>query len=78
VPFDDATNLYTVNPLTGTATLVGPNGLTAGNGIDGLAFLSSASAVPEPATLTLFGVGTAAIGIVSLVGYAWKRKVAAA
>jgi hypothetical protein len=61
--------LYRVNPSTGLATLVGPNGSTAGSGIDGIAFVPAATGVPEPASLTLLGLG--ALG---LLGYGWRKR----
>jgi streptogramin lyase len=69
-------NLYTVNTTTGAMTLVGPVGIpfnptTNVGGLSGLAF--SPSAVPEPSTLTMFGVG--ALG---LVGAAVRRRKRAA
>lgn len=59
---DDA--LYTLNVTTGEATLVGNNGPTEGNGIDGLAWLGSSRAVPEPAALLLV-----ALGLIGLVAF---------
>jgi hypothetical protein len=53
--------LYSLNKSTGAATLIGSNGSTAGDGIDGLADFSNSTAVPEPATtvplLLLGGLG---------------------
>lgn len=48
-------NLYTLDPTSGAATLVGPIGIGM---VDGLAFLGTATPpppVPEPSTLTLAG-----------------------
>jgi hypothetical protein len=42
---------YTVNVATGDATHVGSNGAIPFNGIDGIAFLGTVTAVPEPSTL---------------------------
>ena len=53
----DDGSLYTLDIATGAATLVGLNGPTADNGIDGLAFVPTASAIPEPASLALLGLG---------------------
>ena len=49
-----ANNLYTLNTTTGALTLIGPNA-----GLAGLAFAPAQTAVPEPGTLLLFGVGVA-------------------
>lgn len=54
---NDSSSLYSVNTLTGAATLIGSNGVT---GIDGLAWQSTAAAVPEPGSLSLLGLGLAA------------------
>jgi hypothetical protein len=37
--------------------------------LDNLAFTPTTSAVPEPASLTLLG-----LGVVGLAGYGWRRK----
>ena len=51
-------SLFTINTTTGAATLVGANGAVAGQGIDGLAWRSSAvaSAAPEPGTFALLAL----------------------
>jgi hypothetical protein len=42
--------------VTGLATLVGPNGATAGHGIDGIAIQDTVPVpAPEPATVVLVG-----------------------
>jgi DNA-binding beta-propeller fold protein YncE len=49
----DTETLYTIDVTTGAATAVGPNGPTAGDHIDGLAFGSlTPAAVPEPGAFT--------------------------
>jgi hypothetical protein len=53
-----SSRLFTINPTTGTATLVA-NILLGGNpigAIDGAVFLNTSSPVPEPATLALISV----------------------
>jgi hypothetical protein len=66
-----ANNLYQINPATAAATLVGPNGPTAGQGIDGLAFIPTGpvGAVPEPSGLAL---GLA--GALLVLGLRWRRR----
>lgn len=52
-------SLYTMNPSDGDATLIGPYG---SQNMVGLAFLgTAAAATPEPGTLTLLGLGFAAL-----------------
>ena len=46
---DAASNLYTLNPTSGTLTLIGPTGVAGG--LSGLAFV-----VPEPTGLAVFGM----------------------
>jgi PEP-CTERM motif len=53
--FGGATSLYSVDVGTGAATPIGANGLN--DGIDNLAWIADAPAVPEPTTLGLIGVG---------------------
>jgi hypothetical protein len=55
-------SLYSLNTANGLAALIGANGATAGDGIDGLAFVPDA-AVPEPSTFLLLGVGVASLAI---------------
>lgn len=47
------TNLYSIDPITARATLIGATGLSEGGG---LAFV-----IPEPATLLLLGMGSLAL-----------------
>ena len=53
----DVNNLYSINPTTGAATLIGPIG--SGLTVSGIAFYP-ASTVPEPASAWLTGVGALA------------------
>ncbi len=48
-----ASFLYRVNPNNGLATLIGDIGF---NGVSGLAFLGPSSIVPEPMSVTVFGL----------------------
>ena len=52
----DGAQLFTINPLTGSETLIGSTGR---NFIGDLAF--QADVVPEPATIGLVGIGLASI-----------------
>jgi hypothetical protein len=56
--------IFTIDPLTGAATLIGNTGV--GNSSD-LAFF--ATAVPEPSTIALLSVGFAGV-----LGYRWQRS----
>jgi hypothetical protein len=58
-PFSQ-THLIRIGPVTGQITDIGPSL----SNLDALAFL-----VPEPASLTLFGIGA-----VGLLGYAWRKR----
>jgi hypothetical protein len=58
-------SLYTLDPLTGALTLVGPYG--SNENIVGLAFVSD---VPEPGTLALFAIG----GITAAGWRRWKMR----
>lgn len=52
-------NLYSVDVITGQATLIGSNGVEF---VDGLTWVNlGARLVPEPATLALFGAGFASL-----------------
>jgi hypothetical protein len=61
---DGFSDLYTIDLATGAATRIGDIG--AGTlAVRGIAV----GAVPEPATITLFG-----LGIAGLLGYGWHRR----
>jgi len=54
-----ASNLYTLDPSTGTGTLVGAIGYSE---VDGLAFLATTDSTPEPSTLVLLSGALLAAG----------------
>jgi len=56
----ETNSLYSVNAGTGLATLIGPN---LQSGIEGLAFIPDAAAVPEPGSLLIVALGGAAIAL---------------
>ncbi len=60
-------NLYTLDPATGTLTLIGGLGLS-----DGLAGLAFSPTVPEPASLSLLAFG--ALAAVSWRRFRWFRS----
>jgi hypothetical protein len=65
-------SLYSVNLFTGTSNLIGSFAptITSGEGISGLAEAANVvTAAPEPASLTLLGLGVA-----SVIGYSWRRR----
>lgn len=66
--FGGDSNLWTIDLSTGLGTLIGPTGIPR---LGALAF--SSEAVPEPASLTLWGLG--ALGC-AVAGYC-RRKLAA-
>jgi hypothetical protein len=68
-PSNPLANLYTIDPTTGAATLVGAIGIPE---VDGLAFLSTTSPVttPEPSTFALAG------GFLVLAGMLRRRLAA--
>jgi hypothetical protein len=58
------TSIFSVNTATGTGTLVrnyGGSGLTAANGTSFFTEAGAGTVVPEPSTLTLFGLGAAGL-----------------
>ncbi len=62
--------LYTVDPTTGVATLVGSNSI---DNLSALAFSPAATPIPEPSTLLLFGVG-----LLGVIGIGLRRQRRAA
>jgi hypothetical protein len=64
-------SLFSFDLFSGNISLVGSFAptITSGNGISGIAAQPSAATVPEPASLTLVGIGA-----VGLLGYGWRRR----